>query len=66
MGFVGDNVLFQWSWLAGPLQQGWAIPRPTLGPFQFVGQQVVAVVLAIIVIVVTLLIRNLQSRPPDG
>ena len=26
MGLVADNVLFQWWWLAGPLQQGWAIP----------------------------------------
>ncbi len=31
LGFVGDNVLFQWSWLAGPSQQGWATPVPRGG-----------------------------------
>ena len=61
MGLVADNVLFQWSWLAGPLQQGWAIPQPTIGPFHLSDNKTMAVVLAIIVIVVTLLIRNLQK-----
>jgi ABC-type branched-subunit amino acid transport system ATPase component/branched-subunit amino acid ABC-type transport system permease component len=60
MGLIADNVLFQWSWLAGPLQQGWAIPQPTIGPFHLSDDKTMAVVLAIIVIVVTLLIRNLQ------
>ena len=61
MGLVADNVLYQWSWLAGPLQQGWAIPQPTIGPFHLSDNKTMAVVLAIIVIVVTLLIRNLQK-----
>jgi len=61
MGLIADNVLFQWSWLAGPLQQGWAIPQPTIGPFHLSDDKTMAVVLAIIVIVVTLLIRNLQK-----
>jgi ABC-type branched-subunit amino acid transport system ATPase component/branched-subunit amino acid ABC-type transport system permease component len=61
MGLVADNVLFQWSWLAGPLQQGWAIPQPTIGPFHLSDDKTMAVFLAIIVIVVTLLIRNLQK-----
>jgi ABC-type branched-subunit amino acid transport system ATPase component/branched-subunit amino acid ABC-type transport system permease component len=61
MGLVADNVLFQWGWLAGPLQQGWAIPQPTVGPFHLSDDKTMAVVLAIIVIVVTLLIRNLQK-----
>ncbi len=61
MGLVADNVLFQWSWLAGPLQQGWAIPQPTIGPFHLSDNKTMAVFLAIIVIVVTLLIRNLQK-----
>jgi ABC-type branched-subunit amino acid transport system ATPase component/branched-subunit amino acid ABC-type transport system permease component len=60
MGLIADNVLYQWSWLAGPLQQGWAIPQPTIGPFHLSDDKTMAVVLAIIVIVVTLLIRNLQ------
>ena len=54
MGLVADNVLFQWSWLAGPLQQGWAIPQPTIGPFHLSDDKTMAVFLAIIVIVVTL------------
>src|SRR5580698_5216625 len=61
LGFVADNVLFQWSWLSGPLQQGWAIPQPTIGPFHLSDNKTMAVFLAIIVIVVTLLIRNLQK-----
>ena len=61
MGLIADNVLFQWGWLAGPLQQGWAIPQPTIGPFHLSDDKTMAVVLAIIVIVVTLLIRNLQK-----
>ena len=60
LGFLGDNVLFQWSWLAGPEQQGWAIPRPSLGPLHFSDNKSMAVLLALIVIGVTLLIRNLQ------
>ena len=60
LGFVCDNVLFQWSWLAGPLQQGWAIPRPSLGPLNFSDNKSLAVLLAVIVILVTLVIRNLQ------
>jgi len=65
LGFVADNVLFQWSWLSGPLQQGWAIPQPTIGPFHLSDNKTMAVLLAIIVIIVTLLIRNLQ-RSPSG
>ncbi|MHB1582529.1 MAG: ABC transporter permease, partial [Acidimicrobiales bacterium] len=60
LGFLGDNVLFQWSWLAGPLGNGWAIPRPVVGPFNFNDEKTLAVVLAVIVVVVTLLVRNLQ------
>jgi ABC-type branched-subunit amino acid transport system ATPase component/ABC-type branched-subunit amino acid transport system permease subunit len=61
MGLIADNVLYPCSWLAGPLQQGWAIPQPTIGPFHLSDDKTMAVVLAIIVIVVTLLIRNLQK-----
>ncbi len=60
LGFVGDNVLFQWSWLAGPLQQGWAIPRPSFGPIDLSSNKSLAVLLVVIVLLVTLLIRNLQ------
>jgi ABC-type branched-subunit amino acid transport system ATPase component/branched-subunit amino acid ABC-type transport system permease component len=60
LGFVGDNVLFQWSWLGGPLQQGWAIPRPSLGPIHFSSDKSFALLLVVIVLMVALLIRNLQ------
>jgi branched-subunit amino acid ABC-type transport system permease component/ABC-type branched-subunit amino acid transport system ATPase component len=60
LGFVGDNVLFQWSWLSGPLQQGWSIPRPSFGPIHLSNDKTMAVVLVAIVLLVTLLIRNLQ------
>ncbi|MGP0030506.1 MAG: ABC transporter permease subunit [Acidimicrobiales bacterium] len=60
LGFVGDNVLFQWSWLAGPLQQGWVIPRPSFGPIHLSNDKTMALVLVVLVLLVTLLIRNLQ------
>jgi ABC-type branched-subunit amino acid transport system ATPase component/branched-subunit amino acid ABC-type transport system permease component len=63
LGYLADNVLFQWSWLAGQLQEGWAIPRPSLGPIHTSSDKTLAVVLAVIVIIVTLLIRNLQKSP---
>src|SRR5580704_371022 len=63
LGFVADNVLFQWSWLSGPLQQGWAIPQPTIGPFHLSDNKTMAVFLAIIVIIVIVLIGNLQHSP---
>jgi ABC-type branched-subunit amino acid transport system ATPase component/branched-subunit amino acid ABC-type transport system permease component len=60
LGFVGDNVLFQWARLVGPSQQGWVIPRPSWGPIHFSSNKSLAVLLVVIVILVTLLIRNLQ------
>ncbi len=60
LGFVGDNVLFQWSWLAGPQQQGWVIPRPSFGPVSFASNKSMAVLLLVIVVLITLVIRNLQ------
>ena len=60
LGFMGDNVLFQWSWLGGPLQQGWAIPRPVFLGINFSSDKTFAILLLVIVALVTLLIRNLQ------
>ncbi|HEX3459315.1 MAG TPA: ATP-binding cassette domain-containing protein [Acidimicrobiales bacterium] len=60
LGFVGDNVLFQWARLAGPSQQGWVIPRPSWGPIHFSSNKSLAVLLVVTVILVTVLIRNLQ------
>ena len=60
LGFVGDNLLFQWSWLAGRLQQGWVIPRPSFGPIHLSNDKTMAFVLVVIVLLVALVIRNLQ------
>jgi ABC-type branched-subunit amino acid transport system ATPase component/branched-subunit amino acid ABC-type transport system permease component len=60
LGFVGDNVLFQWARLSGPSQQGWAIPRPSFAGINFASNKSFAILLVVIVILVTLLIRNLQ------
>jgi ABC-type branched-subunit amino acid transport system ATPase component/branched-subunit amino acid ABC-type transport system permease component len=60
LGFVGDNVLFQWSWLGGPAQQGWVIPRPSIGPIDLTSNTTFAVVLLVIALLIAILIRNLQ------
>jgi ABC-type branched-subunit amino acid transport system ATPase component/branched-subunit amino acid ABC-type transport system permease component len=59
LGYLGDRVLFQWDWFRN-FQQGWPIKRPSLGPIHLSDDRSLAVVLLIIVLVVTLLIRNLQ------
>jgi ABC-type branched-subunit amino acid transport system ATPase component/ABC-type branched-subunit amino acid transport system permease subunit len=61
LGFMGDNVLFQWSWLAGPLQQGWAIPRPVFLGINFSSNKSMALLLLLVVALVTLVIHNLQK-----
>ncbi len=59
LGYLGDRVLFQWDWFRN-FQQGWPIKRPSLGFIHFGDDRSLAVLLLIIVLVVTLLIRNLQ------
>jgi ABC-type branched-subunit amino acid transport system ATPase component/branched-subunit amino acid ABC-type transport system permease component len=61
LGFMGDNVLFQWSWLSGPLQQGWAIPRPVFLGINFASNKAFALLLMLVVALVTLVIHNLQK-----
>src|ERR1700722_6174846 len=63
LGLGEANVMFQWSCRAGPLQQGWAVPQPTIGPFHLSDNKTMAVFLAIIVIIVIVLISNLQHSP---
>jgi ABC-type branched-subunit amino acid transport system ATPase component/branched-subunit amino acid ABC-type transport system permease component len=65
LGFLGDNVLFQWSWLAGPQQQGWVMPRPAIGPLQFSSNKTYAIALVVVIIIVTAIIINLR-RSPSG
>jgi ABC-type branched-subunit amino acid transport system ATPase component/branched-subunit amino acid ABC-type transport system permease component len=58
LGFLGDDVLFQWNWLRGGIS-GWVIRRPVLGPLNFGDTRTLAVTLLIVVLVVAWLIQNL-------
>jgi ABC-type branched-subunit amino acid transport system ATPase component/branched-subunit amino acid ABC-type transport system permease component len=58
LGFLGDDVLFQWNWLRGG-DNGWAISRPVLGPLDFRDNRTLAVTLLLVVLAVIWLIRNL-------
>ena len=60
LGFLGDDVLFQWNWLRGG-DNGWAIKRPVLGPLNFGDNRTLAVALLLVVLVVVWLIRNLMK-----
>jgi ABC-type branched-subunit amino acid transport system ATPase component/branched-subunit amino acid ABC-type transport system permease component len=61
LGFLGDNVLFQWTWLGGPQQQGWTIPRPALGPIHLSSNKTYAILLAVVTAGVAAVIVNLQK-----
>jgi ABC-type branched-subunit amino acid transport system ATPase component/branched-subunit amino acid ABC-type transport system permease component len=61
LGFLGDNVLFQWTWLGGPQGQGWTIPRPSLGPIHLSSNKTYAIVLAVVTVLVAAVITNLQK-----
>jgi ABC-type branched-subunit amino acid transport system ATPase component/branched-subunit amino acid ABC-type transport system permease component len=60
LGFLGDDVLFQWNWLRGG-DQGWSISRPALGPLNFGDNRTLAVTLLLVVLAVAWLIRNLKA-----
>jgi ABC-type branched-subunit amino acid transport system ATPase component/branched-subunit amino acid ABC-type transport system permease component len=60
LGFLGDDVLFQWNWLRGG-EQGWLIRRPSLGPLHFGDNRTLAVTLLLVVLAVAWLIRNLAA-----
>lgn len=60
LGFLGDDVLFQWNWLRGG-DSGWTIGRPSLGPLHFSDNRTLAVTLLLVVLAVAWLIRNLQK-----
>jgi ABC-type branched-subunit amino acid transport system ATPase component/branched-subunit amino acid ABC-type transport system permease component len=62
LAILGDNVLFQWSWLTNS-NTGWTIPRPKIGPFDFTSNRTMAIGLLIIVGIVMLLIHNLKKSP---
>jgi ABC-type branched-subunit amino acid transport system ATPase component/branched-subunit amino acid ABC-type transport system permease component len=60
LGFLGDDVLFQWNWLRGG-DQGWPIRRPVLGPVNFADNRTLAVTLLLAVLAVAWLIGNLSG-----
>jgi ABC-type branched-subunit amino acid transport system ATPase component/branched-subunit amino acid ABC-type transport system permease component len=60
LGFLGDDVLFQWNWLRGG-DNGWIIRRPVLGPLNFADNRTLAVALLLVVLVVVWLISNLTK-----
>jgi ABC-type branched-subunit amino acid transport system ATPase component/branched-subunit amino acid ABC-type transport system permease component len=59
LAFVGENVLFEWDWVRNG-QDGWTIPRPTVGPFDLADDRWLAMALLLLVGLVGLMIRNLQ------
>jgi ABC-type branched-subunit amino acid transport system ATPase component/branched-subunit amino acid ABC-type transport system permease component len=59
LALLGDQVLFQWNWLRNA-QDGWSIPRPTIGPFHLSDNRTMAIFLLILVGLVMLMIRNLK------
>lgn len=60
LAFLGDQVLFQMSWLRNG-DVGWAIPRPVVGPVDLNDDRALALVLLVIVAAVVVLIRNLEN-----
>jgi len=60
LGFLGDDVLFQWNWFSGG-DTGWSIRRPSLGPLHFSDNRTLAVTLLLVVLGVAWLIRNLKA-----
>ena len=60
LGFLGDDVLFQWNWFSGGVS-GWTIKRPVLGPLNFNDNRTLAVTLLLVVLLVAWLIRNLRT-----
>jgi ABC-type branched-subunit amino acid transport system ATPase component/branched-subunit amino acid ABC-type transport system permease component len=60
LGFLGDDVLFQWNWFSGGVS-GWTIKRPKLGPLNFADNRTMAVTLLLFVLGVAWLIRNLRK-----
>jgi len=59
LAILGDNVLFQWSWLSNTTS-GWTIPRLVIGPLDLTDNRTMAMVLLGMVLLVMLLIRNLR------
>lgn len=59
LGFLSDNVLFQWGWLSNG-SYGWAIPRPNLGIVDMNSDRGMAIAMLVVVAIGVLITRNLQ------
>ncbi len=59
LGFLADNVLFQWNWFANGFN-GWTITPPSVGPFHLSNTKTLAIVLLVVTGLVVILTRNLQ------
>jgi ABC-type multidrug transport system fused ATPase/permease subunit len=61
LAFLGDGVLFQWTWLRNT-QAGWAIPRPKIGPIDMstLHNKTFAMFVLVLVGITALLIYNLK------
>ena len=59
LAFLGDQMLFAWNFLRNE-ESGWRIPRPVLGALDLDDNKALVVVLAIMVALTILVIRNLQ------
>ncbi|MCU1455030.1 MAG: transporter related [Acidimicrobiales bacterium] len=59
LAFLGDRVLFAWQYLSNG-QLGWKVVRPHIGPFDLAQPRTFAFAMAIVLGVVTVLVRNLQ------
>ncbi|NUU23262.1 MAG: ABC transporter permease, partial [Streptomycetaceae bacterium] len=60
LAFLGDQVLFQMSWLRNG-DVGWSIPRPVVGPMDLNDDRALALFLLVVVALVVVLIRNLEN-----
>jgi ABC-type branched-subunit amino acid transport system ATPase component/branched-subunit amino acid ABC-type transport system permease component len=58
LGFVGEVVLFEWSYLANGVL-GWPIKRPVVGPLHFADNRTFAMGLVLLLVLITILINNL-------
>jgi ABC-type branched-subunit amino acid transport system ATPase component/branched-subunit amino acid ABC-type transport system permease component len=64
LAFVGDNVLFNWSWFINN-PTGWVIHRPSIGGIGLSSDRVLAIFLVVVIALAFVVIINLH-RSPSG
>jgi ABC-type branched-subunit amino acid transport system ATPase component/branched-subunit amino acid ABC-type transport system permease component len=62
LAFLGDLVLFQWNWFRH-FEQGWTIPRLSLGPVDLEDDRSFAVFLLVLLGLLIVLVTNLRKSP---